>query len=402
MKIALISVFLDDGYEHILDDKFMEDVVCQEDHHYHRTAHSLKMRNHEPIVFYISVEKELKKFTHKYGHTIIRIPVKKIPFFHEPIIYSPELIKQIENNFDLSLVFSYYVMYKVPDMFDYIIRKLKWKMPIIGRWSGGKHQWLFPIRRRIKKNSLKNCNKIICAGKDEIEVLKNVFKIPVTKIEFMINPHNLELFKKRDRIDVCKKIEISPVKKYLLYVGRLVKNKGIKELLEVFNEIKSEYSDINLIFIGDGLLKEEILKFLEKNNLKDKIQLKGRLPHDIICYYYNACSILFHIGTSGGLPNVVVEGVASGIPVIASKNNANSDFVNRELKTGIIIEAGDKMGLKNAIKEIIEMPENFLGEVPEIIKELSFERYGEKLEILFKKSLEDIKNTRFDEDSQKS
>ena len=61
MKIALISIFLDDGYEHILDDKFMEDVVCQEDHYYHRIAHLLEMGNHEPIVFYISIEKKLKK-----------------------------------------------------------------------------------------------------------------------------------------------------------------------------------------------------------------------------------------------------------------------------------------------------------------------------------------------------
>ena len=389
MKIALISVFLDDGYEHILDDKFMEDVICQEDHHYHRTAHSLKMRNHEPVVFYISVEKELKKFTHKYGHTIIRVPAKRIPFFHEPIVYSPKLIKELENHFELSLIFSYYVMYKVPDMFDYIIRKLKGKMPIIGRWSGGKHQWLFPIRKRIKKDSLEKCNKIICAGKDEINVLKNIFDIPDSKIEFLINPHNLELFKNRDRIDACKKLQISSVKKYFLYVGRLVKNKGIEELLEVFNEIKSEYPNMNLILIGDGLLKEEILKFIEKNNLDGRIELKGRLSHDIICYYYNACSILFHIGTSGGLPNIVVEGVASGIPVIASENNANRDFVNQDLKTGIIIDAGDKIGLKNAIKEIIETPDNFSGEIPKIIKELSFERYGEKLEMLFKKSLKE-------------
>ena len=130
---------------------------------------------------------------------------------------------------------------------------------------------------------------------------------------------------------------------------------------------------------------------IEKNNLKDRIQLKGRLSHSNICYYYNTGSILFHIGASGGLPNVVIEGIASGIPVIASENNASSDFVNRDLKTGIIIKAGDKIGLKNAIKEIIETPENFSGEVPQVIKEFSFERYGEKLEILFKKSLEEMK-----------
>ena len=145
---------------------------------------------------------------------------------------------------------------------------------------------------------------------------------------------------------------------------------------------------MNLIFIGDGLLKEQIIKFIEKNNLSDRIELKGKLPHEIICYYYNACSILFHIGTSGGLPNAVVEGIASGIPVIATENGANKEYVNQDYKTGIIIEPGNKIELKKAIKEIIEMPENFSREVPEIIKEFSFEGYGEKLEILFKKSLE--------------
>ena len=389
MKIALISPFLDDGYEHILDDKFMEEVVCQEDHFYHRMAHSLNDRNHETVVFYISVEKKLKKFTHKYGHTLLRVPVKKIPFFHEPLVYSPELIKQIENKFDVSLIVSYYAMYKVPDMFDYIVRKLKGKMPVFGRWAGGNHKWLFPIRKNIKKNSLKNCSKIICSGKDETEVLKNVFGIPESKIEFMINPHNLSLFKKRDKIEACKKLEISPSRKYFLYVGRLVLRKGIEELLEVFNEIKSSYSDTDLIFIGDGPLKEKILKFIQKHNLKDRVQIKGRLPHDKICYYYNAGSILFHVGTSGGLPNVIIEGVASGIPIVATENNANKDFVNRYFKTGLIIRPGDKIVLKNAIKEIIENPENFSGEMPKIINEFSYEEFGKKLEVLFQKSLEE-------------
>ena len=129
MKIALVSAFLDDGYEHVLDDKFMENVVSQEDHFYHRIAHVLKMRNHEPIVFYISVEKKMRKFRHKYGHTIIRIPAKKIPVFHESLVYAPKLIKQIENNFDICyLVSGYYVMYKVPDVFDYITYKFNKKI----------------------------------------------------------------------------------------------------------------------------------------------------------------------------------------------------------------------------------------------------------------------------------
>jgi len=272
MKIALVSVFLDDGYEHDLDDKFMESVVCQEDHFYHRIARSLKMRNHEPTVFYISVKKELKKFKHKYGHEIIRVPAKKIPFFHEPIVYSPDLIRQIEKKFDIChLVSGYYVMYKVPDMFDYIVRKLHNKMPIIARWAGGNHNWLFPIRKMLKKKSLKMCNKIICAGREETSVLKNVFKIPESDIEYMINPHDLSLFKKREKTQVCKKLGLDPDKNYFLYVGRLTVNKGIEELLKVFHELLVTNPKIQLILVGEGPLKEKVEKFITQNRLEEKI-----------------------------------------------------------------------------------------------------------------------------------
>ena len=44
----------------------------------------------------------------------------------------------------------------------------------------------------------------------------------------------------------------------------------------VFNELKSVYSESYLILIGDGPLKEKIIEFIEKNNLKERVYLKGR------------------------------------------------------------------------------------------------------------------------------
>ena len=385
MKIALISVFLDDGYEHILDDKFMEDVVCQEDHHYHRTAHSLKMRNHEPIVFYISVEKELKKFTHKYGHTIIRIPVKKIPFFHEPLVYSPTLIEQIEKEFDICyLVSGYYVMYKVPDMFDYVVKKLHNKMPIIARWAGGNQKWLFPIRKTIKKNTLNKCENIICSGKDEINILKDKFKIPEKKIVHMFNPIDTEQFKPRMKSEIIGKIDFDQEKKYFLYVGRLTHNHGIEILLDVFKTICKNNKDIILLFIGDGSMNEKIKQYIQKNNLDESIKLKGRLSHEMISYYYNISSALFHVGNSGGMPNVIMESIVSGLPVIAADSiAANKDLVNEQDGTGILVETGNKLQLEQAISKILIQNKNIQLKKSDIIKEFSIEKYGKEMNKIF-------------------
>ena len=65
---------------------------------------------------------------------------------------------------------------------------------------------------------------------------------------------------------------------------------------------------------------------------------------------------------------VIVEGVASRIPIIASKNNANMDFVNQELGTGIIINSNDNEELKKSIEKIINNPEKFTKGIPEKLK----------------------------------
>jgi len=384
MKIALVSVFLDDGYER-MDDDFMKDVVCQEDHFYHRIARSLKMENHEPTVLYISNEKKLKKFRHKYGHEIIRVPAKKIPFFHEPIIYSPELIRQIEYKFDIcQLVSGYYVMYKVPDMFDYVVKKLHNKMPIIARWAGGNQKWLFPIRKYLKKISLNNCDKIICSGKDEINILKEKFKISEKKIEYMFNPIDTDQFKPRMKSEIIGKIDFDPKKKYFLYVGRLVKNHGIEIVLDVFKIICKNNKDIILLLIGDGSMYEKIKHDIKKNNLDDSIKLKGRLNHKIISYYYNISSALLHVGPSGGMPNVIMESIVSGLPVIAADSTAaNKDLVNEQDGTGILVKINDKLQLEKAILKILTQEKMKNVKNVDVITRFSIEKYGKEMSKIY-------------------
>lgn len=391
MKIALLSLFLDEDYGKKLDDDFMEKTICQEDHFYHRIAKSLKLENHEPTVFYISTEKQLKKFKHKYGHEIIRVPAKKIPFYHEPIVYSTELIKQIEGEFDICQITSgYYVMYKVPDMFDYVVSKLHNKIPIIARWSGGNSNWLLPIRKNLKKKSLNNCKKIICSGKNEINILKEKFDIPEEKILHMYNPIDTNQFKPRMKNEISNKINFEPEKKYLLYVGRLIENHGIEIVLKVFKKMIKKNKDLILVLIGNGPMYDEIKKFIDENKLNGFIELKGRLNHEIISYYYNISSMLFHVGPSGGMPNVVMESIVSGLPVIAANNvAATRDLVNEKDGTGILVELDNELELENAIIEILSQRKENNQINANLIREFSIENYGIKMSKLYKEIIID-------------
>ncbi|EPA05310.1 glycosyltransferase, group 1 family protein [Candidatus Nitrosarchaeum limnium BG20] len=389
MKIPLVSAFLeDDVYETRLNDKFMEEVICNEDHFYHRIAKALSSKQFEPIVYYMSQEKIEKKFIHKYGHTIIRIPAKKINFLHEPIIYSPQLIKNIKKNYEIcNFVSGYYVMYKVPDMFDYSVFKLYKKMPIVARWAGGNNKWLIPIRKSIKKAALQKCDKILVSSIEEINVLQEVFCIKRENISQIVNPIDLTLFKKRERNKVAEKISLDVNFRYLLYVGRLTKNKGLELLLEIFNELNFKFENIKLIIIGDGPLLEFIKNFIKNHDLEKKIILTGRLNHEKACYYYNIATVLVNTGLSAGLPNVIIESLASGTPTITTNVGASKEYIDEEKNNGIVIKPSNKDELKNAIITILENEKKFKNWDTDFLEKFSYQEFGNKLTTIYSELL---------------
>jgi glycosyltransferase involved in cell wall biosynthesis len=383
-KIALVTCFTDEGDDIILTDSHMEKVVCNDDHFYHRTAKSLVMQGLEPVLFFPSTIKQTKTFQHKYGHDIIRIHAKKIPFFHEPIIYSPELVKKIQK-FDIChFVSGYYVMYKVPDLFDYCVSEIHNKIPIVARWAGGNYNWLFPIRKTIKKKSLEKCHEIICSGKEETNILETKFEIPKNKIKFLINPINLEQFHKRERKKICEKLNYDSNVDYLLYIGRLVKIKGIERILEVYKNIIIKNKKIKLIIIGNGPLETKIKKFIKNNNFEKSIFLKNYMSHDEICYYYNISSILINTGLAAGLPNVIVEAVASKLPIIAIDVGATKDFVGESLGTGVLLNNNDIISIESAILKILNNKNKFSEFNHKILEQFSFENFGKQLVEIYK------------------
>ena len=393
MKIPLVSAFLeDDVYETRLTDKFMENVICNEDHYYHRTAQVLSKAQFEPTVYYLSQEKTLKKFTHKYGHSIIRVPVRRISFVHEPIVYAPKIIELVKDYDICHFVAGYYVHYKVPDPFDYMVSKLHKKMPLIAMWAGGKHEWLFPIRKSIKKRALQKIDRFLVSSTDEIHNLETVFDIPKEKISRLISPHDFLTFKKRDKKFAAEKISLNPDFRYLLSVGRVTERKGIESLLLVFDQLQKKYDDIKLIIVGDGPLMKYVKNFRKEHLLNEKIILTGRLTHDVLCYYYNISTALLHIPKGAGVAGVIIEASASGLPIIATTGAGSThEYVNEKNKNGILIHYGNNTELKNAIITVLESENQFRNFNTDFINKFSYKEFGKTLSTIYSELLESRK-----------
>lgn len=138
---------------------------------------------------------------------------------------------------------------------------------------------------------------------------------------------------------------------FIGFIGRLTKDKGIVELVEAFDRLKSKFSNLYLLLLGGfeegDPLSEEIRQRISQEN---RIIDLGLVPDTVP--YYKLMRVLVLPTYREGLPTVLLEAAAMEIPVVASRATGCVDVVI-EGKTGLLVPVGDSEQLANAISRIL-------------------------------------------------
>lgn len=150
----------------------------------------------------------------------------------------------------------------------------------------------------------------------------------------------------------------SPFK--VLFVGVLKKTKGYHVLLQALPKIVSRRSDIKIQLAGEWFTpaeKEESLAFVERHQLGNYVEFLGIIRGEQK-YHHFADADLFAFPTSyiEGHPIVIVEAMASGLPVISTNRGSIPEYVI-DNRTGFIIPENDPEALADKILELMENPE---------------------------------------------
>jgi len=138
------------------------------------------------------------------------------------------------------------------------------------------------------------------------------------------------------------------------YVGRLSNEKGILNLINAFQILRNKNFEVKMTIIGDGPLHSKIIKFIETNNFQDTIFVKSWVPHSDLPRYYNQFKILVLPSFTEGLPNVVLEAMACGTPVLCNRVGAIPDIIENE-KNGFLLTNNSPDTIADAIYNIITL-----------------------------------------------
>jgi glycosyltransferase involved in cell wall biosynthesis len=144
----------------------------------------------------------------------------------------------------------------------------------------------------------------------------------------------------------------------LLAVGRLVAKKGFDVLVDTMTRVDPT---VTLTIVGDGPEREELLAAIAARGLTDHITIAGRITHDALPAVYAAADAVVvpsrvdRSDDRDGLPNVLLEAMSSGRPVIASDVAAIGTAV-RDGHTGLLVPSDDPVALAHAIDALRRDP----------------------------------------------
>ncbi|ENM4796678.1 glycosyltransferase, partial [Campylobacter upsaliensis] len=128
--------------------------------------------------------------------------------------------------------------------------------------------------------------------------------------------------------------------KVVLFLGRFSKEKGVLRLIDIWKKVQEEAKcrEWNLVFVGDGVLKEAMQDKINKLNLNDTIIIKG-FTNDVEKEYLSA-SIYAMSSYSEGFGMVLIESASYALPSVAFDIAGLSDIIENE-KSGFLIEDGN-------------------------------------------------------------
>lgn len=173
---------------------------------------------------------------------------------------------------------------------------------------------------------------------------------PYRKKIFIAHEHYLdfELFKKTTEL---------PARRHLIgFLGRLSSEKGIRNFVEALPAVLTMYPEISILIGGDGPLNEEIKTFLEREKLSGHVEFTGWINHDDLPGYLNRLRLLVIPSSTEGLPNIVLEAMACGTPVLATPVGAIPDIVT-EGETGFSMETNSPACISENIIRALHTPD---------------------------------------------
>ena len=192
---------------------------------------------------------------------------------------------------------------------------------------------------------------IMCVSRDLANSLVK-FGIDPAKLHVNYNGVDQQLFSPGDRLEARATLKLEPGRKCILYIGNLKPGKGCLELVEAFAELSATEPDVDLYLAGKGPSRQSIEQLVASRGLQERVTLLGSVDHALLPSWIRASDLVSLPSHNEGVPNVLLEAMSCGTPVVATRVGGIPEVVPDS--NGILVNHGDISELTQALRHALQ------------------------------------------------
>jgi glycosyltransferase involved in cell wall biosynthesis len=222
-----------------------------------------------------------------------------------------------------------------------------------------RQKWLFRPKRWahhvLYQLGARWANKLIAVSEDvKTSILRTLPGIPEQRVVSISNSVDVNRYGDRSaRAALRQKLGLDDHHKVALVVATLKEQKGHRFLLDALQEAVKSFPDLKVLFAGDGELRMSLEARTLELHLQNNVVFLGN--RDDVPQLLAACDYFILPSLWEGLPMALIEAMASGLPIIATRvSGTNQVMVHGE--TGLLVPPGDAKELERAISELLLDP----------------------------------------------
>lgn len=156
-----------------------------------------------------------------------------------------------------------------------------------------------------------------------------------------------------DRIEVRNELGIGHDRLVLAVIGQLIERKGHRFLMEALPAIREKHAKVELLFLGEGRLEEDLRAECKRKGIVDQVHFAG-FRRDV-GRVLRAVDVLVHPATMEGFANAVLQGMAAEVPVVSSAVGGMPESV-RDGENGFLVPPSNPQALADAVIRLLDSP----------------------------------------------
>ncbi len=203
-------------------------------------------------------------------------------------------------------------------------------------------------RKRFVRNVMRRCDVILCQSDSWKGIFQDLTGLPDER--FQIRPNWIDLAPYAAQTTPQPPIQ-------LLYMGWLEPHKGIWELVQAIEaQQETLRGQATLAVCGSGALDAELRTYIAEQNLQDLIEFRGWVTGPEKQAVLAESDVLVLPSHLEGFPNILLESMASGLAIIATRVGAIPEVLGDRNEIGVLIDAKSSADIERAIVNLVKQP----------------------------------------------